>query len=59
MPAKLSVCEIERKFKVPGDYHQRLENLGFKLVKSLISLADVYYDFSDPGEIAGRDVCII
>ena len=48
VPNKLSVCEIERKFKVPPDYHQRLEKLGFELTESHDSLVDVYYDFSDP-----------
>ena len=41
-----SVCEIERKFKVPSDYHRRLEALGFEQTKTHESLVDVYFDLS-------------
>ena len=41
-----SVCEIERKFKVPLDYHRRLEGLGFQQTKTHESLVDVYFDLS-------------
>jgi len=41
-----SICEIERKFKVPLDYHRRLEALGFEQTKTHESLVDVYFDLS-------------
>ena len=41
-----AVCEIERKFKVPADYHQRLESFGFRISKTHESLLDVYFDIS-------------
>ena len=45
--AVLTVCEIERKFHVPSDYHDRLERLGFTLIKIHNSIIDIYYDFAD------------
>merc|ERR1712018_459134 len=41
---KSTVCEIERNFQVPNDYHRRLEGLGFQLMKTHESLLDVYFD---------------
>ena len=41
-----ALCEIERKFKVPTDYHQRLESFGFRISKTHESLIDLYFDIS-------------
>ena len=54
MKEKSTVCEIERKFKVPVDYHPRLEGLGFQLVKTHDSLLDVYFDVSKSTENNGK-----
>ena len=41
-----ALCEIERKFKVLTDYHQRLESFGFRISRTHESLIDVYFDIS-------------
>ena len=51
--AVLTVCEIERKFNVPSDYHDRLERLGFTLIKIHKSIIDIYYDFADHNKSSG------
>ena len=48
------VCEIERKFKVPFDYHQRLEGFGFQQTKIHESLVDVYFDLSKSKDHVGN-----
>ena len=42
-----AVYEIERKFIVPLDYHERLQKLGFQLVNNEELLVDDYYDFAE------------
>ena len=50
----LPVCEVERKFEVPNDYHERLEGQGFKLIKTHNSILDVYYDILDTDKYRGK-----
>ena len=50
----LPVCEVERKFEVPNDYHERLEAQGFKLIKTHNSILDVYYDILDTDKHRGK-----
>ena len=50
----LPVCEVERKFEVPNDYHERLEGQGFKLIKTHNSILDVYYDILDTDKHGGK-----
>ena len=50
----LPVCEVERKFEVPNDYHERLEAQGFKLIKTHNSILDVYYDILDTDKHGGK-----
>ena len=47
-------CEIEKKFMVPPDYHQRLEKLGFTLINKNAILIDIYYDFADGTQNASK-----
>ena len=54
-----AVCEIERKFKVPADYHQRLENFGFRISKTHESLIDVYFDISKSSSDKGSYLLLI
>ena len=54
LPSNLPVCEVERKFEVPNDYHERLEAQGFKLIKTHNSMLDVYYDMLDPDKHTGK-----
>ena len=54
LSSKLSVCEVERKFEVPNDYHERLEAQGFKLIKTHNSILDVYYDILDTDKYRGK-----
>ena len=54
LSSNLSVCEVERKFEVPNDYHERLEAQGFKLIKTHNSILDVYYDISDTNKYRGK-----
>ena len=54
LSSKLSVCEVERKFEVPNDYHERLEGQGFKLIKTHNSILDVYYDILDTDKHGGK-----
>ena len=54
-----AVCEIERKFKVPADYHRRLESFGFRLDKTHESLIDVYFDISKSTSDKGSYLLLI
>ena len=54
VPKVLPICEVERKFNVPDDYHQRLESKGFKLTKHHEALMDVYHDFADNNTSSGK-----
>ena len=54
--AVLTVCEIERKFNVPSDYHDRLERLGFTLIKIHKSIIDIYYDFATSNKNSGMSI---
>ena len=49
-----SVCEIERKFKVPLDYHHRLQGFGFQQTEIHESLVDVYFDLSKSNDHVGN-----
>ena len=54
LSSNLPVCEVERKFEVPNDYHERLEAQGFKLIKTHNSILDVYYDILDTDKHGGK-----
>jgi len=48
LPAKNPCMEIERKFVVPEDFKERLEEHGFGLVKEFEEvLQDKYYDTNE------------
>ena len=55
-PTLLTFCEIERKFHVPSDYHDRLEQVGFTLTKIHKSIVDIYYDFANSNENSGMSI---
>ena len=48
------VCEIEKKFMVPSDYHQRLEKLGFTLINKDAVIFDIYYDLASGTQNSGK-----